>query len=292
MLSHHHTQLQLQDSQPLLLSSLKSSEHFSLTLQANHFFKPLPTIKMKASVVTLALFGAAAIANPVAVEKREIEPRALNLVPALTNIPGAAGLGTLGNIAVITTILNAADAFAAFATLSQTIQNTIATLRAGVPGNALAPVTAITGVTGNPVSAIPAGTTLTPEQILALATSLQYQLGNLTLLTSNLPTGGLLGGGLSATQLGSIQNALGVLQGALTPVLNPTGLLSNVGSKPRRCRRRHRRRLQHFAAPEPARRYPQPHRRRHRPPRPPRRSWRSRWRQQRWSPRRWHRPLS
>ncbi|KAJ0355114.1 hypothetical protein COL26b_000912 [Colletotrichum chrysophilum] len=185
---------------------------------------------MKASVVTLALFGAAAIANPVAVEKREIEPRALNLVPALTNIPGAAGLGTLGNIAVITTILNAADAFAAFATLSQTIQNTIATLRAGVPGNALAPVTAITGVTGNPVSAIPAGTTLTPEQILALATSLQYQLGNLTLLTSNLPTGGLLGGGLSATQLGSIQNALGVLQGALTPVLNPTGLLSNVGN--------------------------------------------------------------
>ncbi|CAI0654470.1 unnamed protein product [Colletotrichum noveboracense] len=185
---------------------------------------------MKASVVTLALFGAAAIANPVAVEKREIEPRALNLVPALTNIPGAAGLGTLGNIAIITTILNAADAFAAFATLSQTIQNTIATLRAGVPGNALAPVTAITGLTGNPVSAIPAGTTLTPDQILALATSLQYQLGNLTLLTSNLPTGGLLGGGLSAPQLGSIQNGLGVLQGALTPVLNPTGLLANLGN--------------------------------------------------------------
>ncbi|KAI8302523.1 hypothetical protein K4K59_000511 [Colletotrichum sp. SAR11_240] len=185
---------------------------------------------MKASVVTLALFGAAAIANPVAVEKREIEPRALNLVPALTNIPGAGGLGTLGNIAIITTILNAADAFAAFATLSQTIQNTIATLRAGIPGNALAPVTAIPGLTGNPVSAIPAGTTLTPEQILALATSLQYQLGNLTLLTSNLPTGGLLGGGLSATQLGSIQNGLGVLQSTLTPVLNPTGLLSNLGS--------------------------------------------------------------
>ncbi|KAJ3956971.1 hypothetical protein N0V92_006466 [Colletotrichum tropicale] len=184
---------------------------------------------MKASVVTLALFGAAAIANPVAVEKREIEPRALNLVPALTNIPGADGLGTLGNIAIITTILNAVDAFAAFATLSQTIQNTIATLRLGVPGNALAPVTAIPGVTGNPVSAIPAGTTLTPAQISALATSLQYQLGNLTLLTSNLPTGGLLGGGLSATQLGSIQNALGVLQGTLTPVLNPTGLLSNLG---------------------------------------------------------------
>ncbi|KAF4824087.1 hypothetical protein CGCTS75_v010121 [Colletotrichum tropicale] len=184
---------------------------------------------MKASVVTLALFGAAAIANPVAVEKREIEPRALTLVPALTNIPGADGLSTLGNIAIITTILNAVDAFAAFATLSQTIQNTIATLRLGVPGNALAPVTAIPGVTGNPVSAIPAGTTLTPDQILALATSLQYQLGNLTLLTSNLPTGGLLGGGLSATQLGSIQNALGVLQGTLTPVLNPTGLLSNLG---------------------------------------------------------------
>ncbi|KAH9243028.1 hypothetical protein K456DRAFT_133605 [Colletotrichum gloeosporioides 23] len=118
---------------------------------------------MKASVVTLALFGAAAIANPVAVEKREIEPRALNLVPALTNIPGAAGLGTLGNIAIITTILNAADAFAAFATLSQTIQNTIATLRAGVPGNALAPVTAITGLTGNPVSAQPSVPTWQPH---------------------------------------------------------------------------------------------------------------------------------
>ncbi|KAF3803422.1 hypothetical protein GCG54_00004591 [Colletotrichum gloeosporioides] len=152
---------------------------------------------MKASVVTLALFGAAAIANPVAVEKREIEPRAVNLVPALAGITGGTGLGNLG---------------------------------AGVPGNALAPVTAITGITGNPVSAIPVGTTLTPEQVFALATSLQYQLGNLTLLTSNLPTGGLLGGGLSAGQLGSIQNGLGSLQGTLTPLLNPTGLLSNLGS--------------------------------------------------------------
>uniref|UniRef100_L2GAG2 Uncharacterized protein n=1 Tax=Colletotrichum fructicola (strain Nara gc5) TaxID=1213859 RepID=L2GAG2_COLFN len=157
---------------------------------------------MKASVVTLALFGAAAIANPVAVEKREIEPRALNLVPALTNIPGADGLGTL-------------------AKPSKTPSPPFAWVFPAMP--------AITGVTGNPVSAIPAGTTLTPAQISALATSLQYQLGNLTLLTSNLPTGGLLGGGLSATQLGSIQNALGVIQGTLTPVLNPTGLLSNLG---------------------------------------------------------------
>ncbi|KAK2769034.1 hypothetical protein CKAH01_00641 [Colletotrichum kahawae] len=104
---------------------------------------------MKASVVTLALFSAAAIANPVAVEKREVEPRALPSVPALAGITGATGLGNLGNIPVVTGLVNAGDVLVTLTTLLQTILNTLQTFRSGIPGNALAPITGITGVSGD-----------------------------------------------------------------------------------------------------------------------------------------------
>ncbi|KAH0436940.1 hypothetical protein CcaCcLH18_04040 [Colletotrichum camelliae] len=186
---------------------------------------------MKASVVTLALFGAAAIANPVAVEKREVEPRALPSVPALAGITGGTGFGDLGSIPVVTGLVNAGDVLVTLTTLLQTILNTLQTFRSGIPGNALAPITGITGVSGliPPVSALPAGTNLTPEQAIALATSLQYQLGNLTALAANLPTGGLLGGGVNAATLTSFLNGVQGLQAILGPFLNAGGALSNLG---------------------------------------------------------------
>ncbi|KAK1982165.1 hypothetical protein LZ30DRAFT_781532 [Colletotrichum cereale] len=190
---------------------------------------------MKATLILTALLGAA-IASPVAianveVEKRDLEPRALQGLPINVFVINGDSLQSLKLGIVPTDPITQANIIEILTTLLRTILSIGRTLDTGMAGNLGMPTTPT--LPNNPVASITKGN-ITLDQARALVDAMNIPVTNITSIGQNLPPK------LSPAQLKDIAAILTVVQQVLTSIITKlsgvtspngvTGSAASVGS--------------------------------------------------------------